>query len=345
MSINFKKSESFDMTVGVPAYGRPNELKDLLDSILSQSVFPMEVLICEDMSPERMQLMQICRDYQDRFNSVGVALRFHANESNLGYDGNVRQLFALASCSWVMLLGNDDIVLPSGVALYMEYIKKHPNCLMISRAFKRFEGNPDNFVGESCLFNSDTFITKSEYSSAYIFRASGFVGGLVFDRVWADSKKTDKYDGTLYYQYYLACLAYIEKGIGYLSTSPIGGRAANPPLFGNAKAEESVHKPGGYAPKARAKMWSSILKISNELGLANSIDVLSDVKKELGRRQSFHVFEGYAGKSKLINDEMRMELEKLDLYNSIHPRIFYFVNILLGRFSVYFYVFVRRVFQ
>jgi len=52
------------LSVCIPAYNRPEVLKPLLDSILSQDFASYEIVICEDKSPKRKEIAEIVRSYQ-----------------------------------------------------------------------------------------------------------------------------------------------------------------------------------------------------------------------------------------------------------------------------------------
>ena len=54
------------LTICIPAYNRFNLLAPLLDSIVNQKFQDFNILICEDGSPERIQISQIVSKYQER---------------------------------------------------------------------------------------------------------------------------------------------------------------------------------------------------------------------------------------------------------------------------------------
>lgn len=327
--------------MGIPAYGRCSELGELLQSIYEMTVLPREITVCEDCSPVRDDVRDLLHSWIDRFEVEGCRINYYENRHNLGYDANLRQVIGKSTCPWVMIMGNDDLVLKGCIKEASDYLQTHPGITMVSRAFVRFSSDIDRPIGVSRLSKQDSVFNSQNSSAQMIFRSCGFIAGLLVDRCWAETHATDKYDGTLYYQLYLASIAFCQAGIGYISTPIAGGRSGNAPSFGVSVAERAVHIPGSYSPKGRAKMWAGVLEIGRDVGEQFGMDIERDLKRELAGRQSFHVFEMYAGADRSILRSMRDELVALQLFDHIVPRFLYHLNFLLGRRAKHFYDLVR----
>lgn len=334
---------TFPISVAIPAYGRCSELEELLQSIYVQSMLPAEITICEDMSPQRESIRAIAESWKARFDAESCSLNYQENERNLGYDGNVRRVIHASHTPWVMLMGNDDLLLPDCIATAAEYLAAHPQQSMISRSFLMFKDNLQNIFGVSRLSLTDHCYTLQNSAPGIYFRTCGFVGGLIVNREWAEGLATERYDGTLYYQIYLAAVAYCQSGIGYISRTIVASRGGNPPLFGSASSENAVHVPGSYTPKGRAAMWAAVLQIAQDVGTKFNIDLITDIRKELEVRQSFHIFEMMAGASRQKLKGLRREFEKLNLFHHPAPRTLYAVNWLLGSRARLFYRSVRKL--
>lgn len=335
---------SNSICVVIPAYNRTEELSELLDSVLLQVVLPDNVLICEDCSPEREKIITLCNDYSKRFEEKEIGFRLILNDVNLGYDKNVRKCLHEACTDWAIIMGNDDVLLPSCIGTVKEFVKKN-NVKFISRAFLRFVDSLDEPKGISSLFNRDIIISPETHSPKYIFRSAGFVGGLVINLCFAKENEIDKYDGSLYYQIYLATLAYLSGGIGYISTPIIGGRADNPPMFGQSEDDKEFHVPGSYSAKGRARMWQGVLDITRDIDESRGTNLTTDIKKELCVRQSFHVFEMNAGQPYVVLKELKSELSRLGLFNHPLPIGLYLFNMIFGSMSRLGYSFIRRILQ
>lgn len=332
--------------IAIPAYGRVDEFKELLNSIYSMSVLPNEIIICEDKSKERKELSLVAMNFKKLFLEKNCELFFIENENNLGYDANIRKLIHIANYKWVVLIGNDDVFLKDGLRIIKSFVEKNPDISMISRPFLRFDNDIKLPLGLSKISDEERiFASKNNDSAKFIFRSCGFVGGLVINREWAIAFETSKFDGSLYYQIYLACHAFCTNGIGYLKLPTVGGRTGNPPLFGSAKNESEVHIPGSYTAKGRAKMWKSVLEISKHVGLLYKVDLYSEIKKELMVRQSFHVFEMNVGIKTKELIELKYELKKLELFNHFIPRTLFLINLIFKKRAYYFYKKIRKVYQ
>jgi len=333
----------FEISIGIPAYNRRSELVDLLQSIYVQSVLPAEITICEDRSPERDGIRAVVDAWRDRFTAESCLINYRENERNLGYDGNVREVIGVSRSPWVMLMGNDDLLMPGCIEAVAKFIAVHPHVPMISRSFVMFKDDLQTVLGTSRLSLEDRIYDMGNSSPAMVFRTTGFVGGLIVRQDWASALATDKYDGSLYYQVYLAAVAFCQGGIGYISKHTVGSRYGNPPLFGSAASEKGVHIPGSYTPKGRANMWAWVLQITEDVGRQFGVDLRSDVKTELEVRQSFHIFEmmAAAGRPQLL--ELRMEFQKLGLFSHPVPRALYIIDFLFGSKANLFYRTVRRL--
>jgi glycosyltransferase involved in cell wall biosynthesis len=331
-------------SIAIPAYGRPQEFTALLDSILKMEKLPDEVIICEDDSKERHQIRNLTQSKSTEFTLKKIKLTYIENETNLGYDANIRKLIAESQFKWVILIGNDDLFLKNGLIEIDSFCKKNPDIAMISRPFIRFKEDINEPIGISRMFPKET-IVNTNISSKFIFRICGFVGGLVVNKVWATKFETNKYDGTLYYQIYLGAHAYCTNGIGYLANPSVGGRAGNPPLFGESAKDGNLHIPGAYSAKARAKMWKGVLDIGQDVGEQHDINLIDGLKEELEVRQCFHIFEMNVGVSKEVLNELKIELQNLDLFNHYLPKSLYLLNRTFGKYAYYFYYLTRKFLQ
>lgn len=333
-------------SIAIPAYGRIDEFEELLSSIFKMVLLPNEIVICEDGSKERQEISKIAQNWKVEFTKVNCDLVFIENETNLGYDGNVRKLIEVSSYKWVILIGNDDLFLKKGIKVLKEFTDKNENISMISRPFLRFDTDVDKPLGVSKISAKESiFINKHGTSSKMIFRSCGFVGGLVINRDWARPLSTNEYDGSLFYQIYLACHAFCTNGIGYLARPTVAGRTDNPPLFGSSPNEASVHTPGSYSAKGRAKMWRSVLEISKDIGNIYNVNLFDDLKKELAVRQSFHVFEMNVGVTVQKLKNLKEELKDIGLFEHIVPKFFYTINFLFGKKALIFYRLMRKITQ
>lgn len=320
-----------ELTIAVPAYARPSELIQLLRSVEQLQVMPGELLICEDGSKERPQIREIIGSWTSRLDARGCRLTYVENDRNLGYDGNVRKLFREASGKWVMLLGNDDLMLPTAIRDMWAFASEHPDLPLICASYVKFNGIPGQIVGLCRLSERNRVFDRRNATPAAFVKAAGFVGGLVFRRSFALEASTDAYDGTLYYQMYLAALAYCGQGIGYVSTPTVASRVGNAPLFGAASAERAVHRPGRYSPEARLAMWEGILRICQDVERQTGVLLMRGVRQELARNQSFHVFEAVAVQGRAQTWRLARGLARMGLMSGWRTWTVALVSMALGR--------------
>lgn len=332
------------LAIVIPAYNRPIELGELLESTLSQTRMPNKVIVCEDKSPLRDDVRAVCESYRAPLSRKGIELLYLENETNLGYDKNLRKCIELADTDWALIMGNDDVLLPNATRDVIEYVSSN-DVDFVSRTFHRFNESIKSPIGTSSLSRQNTIFGRSGAPSRMVFRAAGFVGGLVVRTDFARSISSSEFDGSLYYQIYLAASAYCGKGIGYIANPIIGGRADNPPMFGGAEDDGGVHVPGSYTAKGRARMWKGVLDIAASVGDRFQCDLLGDIRKELEVRQSFHVFEMNAVSSRQELKELRDALVQLNLFSHPLPRSLFWLDYFLGRRAVPIYKLCRRVLQ
>lgn len=333
-----------DVSVVVPAYNRTGELIELLGSVLSQSMMPGEVVVVEDCSPERESIRKVCADHALLFKEAGSSLRYVENEVNLGFDRNLRKCLSIPVGKWALLLGNDDLLLPAAMEEVVRYLAAN-DVAVASRSFIRFDKDINQPLGLSKISDTDTVFKAGNSSSNMIFRSGAFIGGLLFDVDFCRRNEVSVYDGSLYYQIYLFSLAFCTKGIGYISSPIAAGRAGNPPMFGSADNEKSVHVPGAYTASGRAKMWQGVLNIVADVQSKFNVDLITDIRHELMVRQSFHIFEMNSGSGYRANRDLAYELFRIGLFSNFLPISLFCLNVLFGRRASIFYGFARRFLQ
>src|SRR5581483_5661593 len=95
----------YQVSICIPSYNRARFLTPLLNSIANQWDDSIEVVICEDCSPERKQIRAVVKEFRQR-----MPITYIENPENLGYDGNLRTCIRTASGEYCLMMGNDDLL-------------------------------------------------------------------------------------------------------------------------------------------------------------------------------------------------------------------------------------------
>ena len=82
------------------------------------------------------------------------------------------------------------------------------------------------------------------YQAGRLYRRLVGMSGLVLDRDASLALETNRWDGTLFYQHWLAANILVEKDAVYLPPFWPIFRRGGTPLFGRAKAEQGLYMPG-----------------------------------------------------------------------------------------------------
>jgi abequosyltransferase len=264
-------------SVCIPAYNRARHLRGLLNSIFAQDFGDFEIIICEDMSPERAKISATVQEYQSRYPDV---IRYFENRENLGYDGNIRNLVEKASGEFCFFMGNDDVMCSGALENAASVIRRHPSVGLVLKSYGWFDETPENVNQEIRWFNEEREIPGGIPAIRFAFRRSGVISGYIVHRDSADEAATAKFDGTLYYQMHLTANVLIKKTAVCTPKVLILCRGNEPPDFGHSSKEKGKFVPGRYTPQARLNMVGGALSIIRDLKETRGIDVVDDVIRD-----------------------------------------------------------------
>lgn len=250
-------------SVCIPAYNRAKHLAPLLDSIVAQGYTDYEIVICEDVSRERPLIAQIVRDFQQQLPAVSI--RYHENEVNLGYDGNIRRLVELSAGDYCFFMGNDDFMRPDALQTVAATLARHPEAGVVIKAYEWFVGDRGNVQQVIRYVTEETSIASGEAAIVAAFRRVGVISGFVIRRADAAAAATTQFDGSLYYQMYITGSVLARRDVVFIPEVLVSCRGDEPPEFGSSAAEKGKYVPGKYTPEARLNMIGSVFRIAAHL--------------------------------------------------------------------------------
>src|SRR5450755_3181523 len=266
-------STSPRFSICIPAYNRARYLPALLDSIYSQDCKDFEVVICEDVSREREQIAAIARDYFERYPGT---LRYFENETNFGYDGNLRRLVEQASGEFCFFMGNDDLMCPGALSTVASLLERHANVGLVLKSYAWFDEVPETINQEIRYFAEEREFAAGPEAIRVCFRRSGVISGYIVHRQSALAVATNEFDGTLHYQMHLTAIVLATRGAVFTPSILVHCNNSSPE-FGSSPSEKGTYTPGRYTPEARLSMISGALSIVRELKESTGIDVVDDV--------------------------------------------------------------------
>lgn len=129
-----------DYTIAIPTYKRGDLLKEAIDSALAQVDSPAYNIIVVDNNPERDDITeQLMQQYK------GGIVSYYKHPKNLGMGGNWNRAVELTSGKWMVLLHDDDKLMPTFLCEVDKIAKLHPQAGFIQT--KKFSGEkPSAYV-------------------------------------------------------------------------------------------------------------------------------------------------------------------------------------------------------
>lgn len=267
------------LSVIVPTYNRPNDIAALLQSVLDQSFSDWECVVVEDFSPARDEVKRICDEFTVK---SGGRIRCELNPENFGYDKGLRRLVELARGQFLFVMGDDDFVAPGAFQTVADAIKRHPNLGVIRGTIAFFRGTPDNVFQVSRYYPNEVVFKAGPQAIVAAYRRLVGMSGLVLHRDLAQAVATDRWDGSLFYQHWMAGNILVEKDAVFLPEVLALFRQGAAPIFGNAKAEKDLYTPGVQPPDTDLKMISYLMRIAEALEKERGVKIADLIHRDFG---------------------------------------------------------------
>lgn len=231
-----------------------------LEIIARQSYSAIEVVVSDDCSSDttREEINRLIPVYK-------FPLIYHRFEQNQGYDRNLRKSIELATGDYIIVVGNDDSINDAyDLSLLVSFLQLNQ---LPEIGFANFieEGNSEIYrrANQTVVLGSGVAIALKYYS------CFSFVGGIIFRKDKFVEYNTDKYDGSIYSQIYLATLM-VSSGCRLFSI-------AEPMVIKDIQLEEA-HR-NSYRD-VLIRSWKDYRKTDG--GLRSVIHVLTAALKDAG---------------------------------------------------------------
>lgn len=300
------------ISVCIPAYNRASLLPPLLDSILSQPRRPLEIVVCEDGSPERGAIRQVCEKYSRDFPDL---ISLHENPRNLGYDGNLRRLVQVSRGDFCLFMGNDDLLAENALEVITSAAERHPNVGIILRSYASFDDDPAKPSQVFRYFPDERFFPAGAASISTVFRRSVVISGLTLHRKSALGFSTDVFDGSLLYQLYLVARILSRMNAVFVPEVVALYRNGGVPDFGNAESERGKFVPRQHTPESSLHFMGEMLRIARYVETTDKVAIYQPILQDISR-YSYPILSIQADKPRTVFIRYLRELHRLGFGSS-----------------------------
>jgi len=111
------------VSICIPTYQRPDLLRQAISSCLAQTYSEIEIIVCDDSKDDASKQMVEGLNKSEK-------IQYYQNRPSLGQAGNVNRLFDLARGDRLVLLHDDDLLLPDAVQSMSDCWINHPNLVV-----------------------------------------------------------------------------------------------------------------------------------------------------------------------------------------------------------------------
>lgn len=241
----------------------------------------MEIVICEDGSPQRDEI----RMAVEKFSSTSrYKIRYFENEINFGFDGNLRRLIERATGKFVMFMGDDDLFIPHALDRFLDFLTKHKDVKYILRSYITI--HPDGRTENFRYLPREANLPHGERTVAWLFKRSVSICGFTISRDDALKFSTSDLDGTLLYQIYLmaqVCLHHESIYCSFPVAHAVQSFRDDKPMFGASEAEKNRYTPGTVSQDNSINFTKSYFELTEYLDKQHGTNLTKLVRTDLSK--------------------------------------------------------------
>lgn len=152
------------ISVAIVTYNSAEFILETLESVKAQTYPRIELIISDDCSKDNS--VALCRDWIEKNGERFEHTQLITVEKNTGVSANFNRAEAACKGEWVKLLDGDDLLLPSCLEDYVEYVAKHPEIVYLfsrGEAFGSTEERNKYFTEEVFDYTIYALDVKQQY--------------------------------------------------------------------------------------------------------------------------------------------------------------------------------------
>ena len=268
------------LSICIPSYNRPGELRNLLASIDCNPA-EVNVVICEDLAPKRDEVRSVVTAFAE---SSGYTNYYYENTINLGFDGNLRRLVECATGEYIMFMGDDDLFVPGALDQFIAFLRQHRDKPYVLRSY--LTEHPDGRTEYFHYLPKDEVLPAGENTVAWLFKRSVSLCGFTISREKALQYSTTDLDGTLLYQIFLmaqVCLKYDSIYCYIPITHAVQTFRGDKPMFGTSEAEKSRFTPGSVSHDNSINFTKAYFEVTAYLDKQHGTNLTERVRIDLSK--------------------------------------------------------------
>ena len=173
----------------IPCYNHEEFLDDNLASLVGQDYGNIELLICDDCSPDG-SFEKICA-WEQRLKSRFSRVEILRNAVNCGVTKNINRMLAMARGRIIKILASDDAMAPGAVSAAVEHMEKSGADVLVVNGIKVPEdrhypdfGDGDAVYSDTPDLSAESLFVRTALCNE-IFAPGVFLRREVFDRYGA----------------------------------------------------------------------------------------------------------------------------------------------------------------
>lgn len=168
------------LSICIPSYNRASLLIQSLEAVTAQltewTAGQVKIIVSDNASPDQTQ--EVVASFAAAHPQAQIT--YVRQPQNLGADGNINHLVNHASGEFVLLLSDDDILLPGAIDKIFEVLANQPNIDAISLNARTFVSTPDELTMPIRQAQQDYLITDRNEVLTTLGTWLTFVSALVF---------------------------------------------------------------------------------------------------------------------------------------------------------------------
>lgn len=311
------------VSICIPSYNRPKELRRLLESIDTKHDNEVQIIICEDKAPKRLEVRNVVEVFMKQ---TIYDVKYVENPENLGHGKNLRECIKQADGEYVIYMGDDDMFISEAFDDFFAFLKEHRDCGYILRSSRQILGNGNYEYFK--YYDGNKVFSPGVETYTQLFLKSVFMSGFTIKRDFVKDYSIDCLDDTLLFQLYLLAEVCLKYPAAYSNTPLVQGVGDGTSFFGTNEKEKEFYTPGVLVTN-NMNFINGFFAITTHIDIKYNINSTEIIKTEMSKYSYSLMWMARRLGRKHFKEHCR-ELRKMGLDCTIYFNMYYFGLLIFG---------------